>query len=447
MRAPRKSPGCGPVSVPTQPKRISEGVTPTSVAPPVDACLAPPVAPPPAPVPARPPAFAAAPPPPDAPPVPPAAPPAPPPSDPGSASPLSPEAPARVAASPADPSFCRSRSACWSVRLVPHAASTAIEARRARAARTRGLWRRGNPGGRIAERFNTKYTISSQFVGLFGQGIRGPLGPVVAVEAKLATPQLPDREEVALVALVVVGPELDVRPRPAVGRRHPADALDALLHPSRLGDGGVADPVDGDAGRVVGESDHDVAGGAAEAALEALHHGVVVGVGAVLAQLVDPVPPLETLGPLVGVRIEHEGGSHHARRVPGERLQRLGEVERGVAVAAVIEALDAELTHESEVVLEAAGIRLELHLAHDGEPELQGRVAEVVGIVTAGRALLPEHADLADAPRVQPLGAHDALGGDVAVGDGEAVLRREPMGARPADARHLQLVGQVLQHQ
>src|SRR4051794_41011272 len=31
MRAPRNSPGTGPVSVPTHPRRISDGVTPTSL--------------------------------------------------------------------------------------------------------------------------------------------------------------------------------------------------------------------------------------------------------------------------------------------------------------------------------------------------------------------------------------------------------------------------------
>src|SRR5213078_1752801 len=66
----------------------------------------------------------------------------------------------------------------------------------------------------------------------------------------------------------------------------------------------------------------------AEARLEAFDHGVVVGVGAVLAELVDAVPALESLGPLVGVRIEHERGAHHPRRVPAELLEGRRKVER-----------------------------------------------------------------------------------------------------------------------
>src|SRR5581483_11808633 len=138
------------------------------------------------------------------------------------------------------------------------------------------------------------------------RGVRRPLGTVVAVEAQLAAPQFADGEEVALVALAVVRTELDVGRRPAVRRRHPPDAFHPLLHPPRFGDGGVADAVDGNAGGVVGERDDDVAGGAPEALLEATDHRVVVRVGAVLAELVDAVPALQALGPLVGVRIEHE---------------------------------------------------------------------------------------------------------------------------------------------
>src|SRR5690606_21614257 len=98
--------------------------------------------------------------------------------------------------------------------------------------------------------------------------VRGPLGAVVAVEAELAAAQLADGEEVALVALAVPRAELDVGAGSAVGGRHPADALHPLLDPAGLGDGGVADAVDGDPGGVVGEGDDDVAGGATEALLE-----------------------------------------------------------------------------------------------------------------------------------------------------------------------------------
>src|SRR6476469_2985919 len=106
--------------------------------------------------------------------------------------------------------------------------------------------------------------------------VRWPLGAVVAVEPELAAPQLADREEVALVALVVAGPELDVRAGAAVGRRHPADAVEAVAHLARRRDLGVGDAVDRRARRVVGERDDDVACLASEARLEALHHRLVV---------------------------------------------------------------------------------------------------------------------------------------------------------------------------
>src|SRR3546814_16097197 len=63
--------------------------------------------------------------------------------------------------------------------------------------------------------------------------------------------------------------ELEVCARPAVGGRHPADALHALLDVQGRGDGGLADAVDGDPRRVVGKRHDHVAGRAAEALGEA----------------------------------------------------------------------------------------------------------------------------------------------------------------------------------
>src|SRR5262249_40473307 len=92
----------------------------------------------------------------------------------------------------------------------------------------------------------------------WGFGVRWPLGTVVALEAELAAAQFADGEEVALVALAAVWAELDVGARAAVGGRHPADLLHALLDPARFGDRRVADPVDRHPGGVVGQCDDDV---------------------------------------------------------------------------------------------------------------------------------------------------------------------------------------------
>src|SRR4051794_21445752 len=98
-----------------------------------------------------------------------------------------------------------------------------------------------------------------------GRGVRRPLRAVVAVEAELTAPQLADGEEVALVALVVVRPELDVRAGAAVGGGHPPDALHALLDVPGRGDVGVADALDRDPRSVVRQRHHHVARGPAEA--------------------------------------------------------------------------------------------------------------------------------------------------------------------------------------
>ncbi len=95
--------------------------------------------------------------------------------------------------------------------------------------------------------------------------------------------------------------------------------------------------------------------------------------------------------------------------------------------------------------LQAAGVRLEHHLARDRHAELHRRVAEVVGVVAAGRARFPEQPDLLEPLLVQPVGAHDAFGGDVAVGDGEAVVAGELVGARPPDDRHADAVDRRLE--
>src|SRR5437588_3707809 len=89
--------------------------------------------------------------------------------------------------------------------------------------------------------------------------VRRPLGAVIAVEAELAAAELADGEEVALVALVVVGAELDVAGRAAVGGRHPADALEAVAHLFGRRHRGVGDAADGGASRVVGQGDDDIA--------------------------------------------------------------------------------------------------------------------------------------------------------------------------------------------
>src|SRR5947209_8165733 len=105
--------------------------------------------------------------------------------------------------------------------------------------------------------------------------VGGPLGAVVAVEAELAVAQLADGEEVALVALVVVGPELDVAGRPTIGRGHPADALQADADFLGCRHRRVGDATYGGASRVVGQGDDDVAGHPTEPLLEAVDHRVV----------------------------------------------------------------------------------------------------------------------------------------------------------------------------
>jgi hypothetical protein len=74
-----------------------------------------------------------------------------------------------------------------------------------------------------------------------------------------------------------------------------------------------------------------------------------------------------------------------------------------------------------------------------------GGPPEVVRVVGARRALLPEEADLAVALLEAPVGAHGRLGGDVAVRHGEAVVAVEAHRAGPADAGDAGLVDGVAQ--
>src|SRR5205823_8223260 len=176
--------------------------------------------------------------------------------------------------------------------------------------------------------------------------------------------------------------------------------------------------------------------GLPEAGPEPFEHGAVVGVGAVLAELIDSVPALEALGPGVGVRVEHERRSHHAGGIPVEGLEGPGEVERAVPVAQVDDGLGAQAPHGVEVVLEMARVGSQRHLLHDLDSLVAGRRAEEVGVVRPRGPALPEEADLGVALLGAPAGAHPALDGYVAVGHGEAVLAGEPDRTGPADARH-----------
>ena len=93
--------------------------------------------------------------------------------------------------------------------------------------------------------------------------------------------------------------------------------------------------------------------------------------------------------------------------------------------------------------LEVPRVRAEPDLLDDVQVVVAGRGAEVVRVQVARGALLPEEADLGVAVLEAPVGAHPALGGDVAVGDGEAVLAVEPGRPGPAQARHPGGVDQV----
>src|SRR3954452_20655214 len=104
-----------------------------------------------------------------------------------------------------------------------------------------------SPSGRASERRDRRCDASCDGRGL----VRWELRAVVAVEAQFAAAQLPDREEVTLVALVVPRAELDVRGRTAVGGGHPPDALEAVAHLFGGGHRRVGDAMDAAAGRVV----------------------------------------------------------------------------------------------------------------------------------------------------------------------------------------------------
>src|SRR5438874_2191045 len=195
-----------------------------------------------------------------------------------------------------------------------------------------------------------------------------------------------DHEPVALVRLVVVGPEAHVGAWPAVDGRQQAHLLEPFLHAARGEQRRPREALGDQARGVVAERGDGVVAPLAVAGGEAVEHRLEARV--LLAHLIDAVPALERRHPL-GLRVaELEGAGHDARRVPGEALEHRAHEDRRVAVAEIREAAGPLVADLPQHGLEVVGYLRRVGLDQDVQTRARRVVAEVGRVLDAARAEL-----------------------------------------------------------